>query len=74
MSKIVALIKYSLRILYIIQQKKLNSNINISMKKVQTKKLTAGMLSENFDSTDKSFIAKDEGYCFMDTIKGTLAY
>ena len=58
----------------VIQQKQLNSNINIAMKKVQTKNLTAGMLSENFESTVKSFIAKDEGYSFMNTIKGTPAY
>ena len=58
----------------VIQQKQLNSNINVAMKKVQTKNLTAGMLSENFESTVKSFIAKDEGYSFMNTIKGTPAY
>ena len=41
------------------------------MKKVQTNNVTAGMLSDNFV---KSFIAKDEGYSFIKTIKGTPAY
>ena len=32
------------------------------------------MLSEHFTDTVKSFIAKHEGYHFMNTIKGTPAY
>ena len=32
------------------------------------------MLSGNFQETVKSFIARDEGYNFMNTIKGTAAY
>ena len=58
----------------VIQQTQLNSNINIALKKVQTNNLTAGMFSSNFQDTVKSFIAKDEGYNFMNTIKGTPAY
>ena len=58
----------------VIQQKQLNSNINIAMKKVQTNNLTAGMFSENFESTVKALTAKDEGYSFMNTIKGIPAY
>ena len=58
----------------VLQQKQLTSNINMTMKKVQTNNLTAGMLSANFQETVKSFIAKDEGYNFMNTIKGTPAY
>ena len=44
------------------------------MKKVNTNHLTTGMLSANFKDTVKSFIAKDEGYSFMNTVKGTLSY
>ena len=58
----------------VLQQKQLTSQINMTMKKVQTNNLTAGMLSANFQETVKSFIAKDEGYNFMNTIKGTPAY
>ena len=44
------------------------------MKKVCTTQLTAGMLSNNFSETVKSFIAKDEGFNFMNSVKGTPAY
>ena len=36
--------------------------------------LTAGMLSRNIKESVKSFVAKDEAYNFMNTIKGTPAY
>ena len=55
-------------------QLNLNSQINIAMKKVCTNQLAAGMLSSNFSDTVKSFIAKDEGFNFMNSIKGTTAY
>ena len=44
------------------------------MQKVKTNQLTAGMLSRNFKESVKSFVAKDEAYNFMNTIKGTPAY
>ena len=55
-------------------QLNLNSQINMAMKKVCTNRLTAGMLSNNFSDTVKSFIAKDEGFNFMNSVKGTPAY
>ena len=51
------------------QQMKLQSQINIALKKVCTGRVTAGMLSHNFSDTVKSFIANDEAYHFMNTIK-----
>ena len=51
------------------QQMKLQSQINIALKKVCTGRVTAGMLSHNFSDTVKSFIANDEAYHFMKTIK-----
>ena len=60
--------------LSVMQQLNLNSQINIAMKKVSSNSLTAGMLSNNFSETIKSFIAKDEGFNFMNPIKGTPAY
>ena len=39
-----------------------------------TNQLNAGMLSNNFQDTVKSFIAKDEGYSFITPIKGTPVY
>ena len=59
--------------LSVMQQLNLNSQINIVMK-ICTNNVTAGMLSNNFTDTVKSFIAKDEGYSFMSPIKGTPAY
>ena len=56
------------------QQMKLQRQINIALKKVCTDRITAGMLSHNFSDTVKSFIANDEAYHFMKTIKGTPAY
>ena len=56
------------------QQLKLQSPINIAMKKVCSGHLTAGVLSQNFSETVKSFIANNEAYHFMNTIKGIPAY
>ena len=53
---------------------KLQRQINIALKRVCTGRITAGILSHNFSDTVKSFIANDEGYHFMNTIKGTPAY
>ena len=60
--------------LFVTQQMKLQSQINIALKKVSTGRITAGMSSNNFSDTVKSFIANDEAYHFMKTIKGTPAY
>ena len=60
--------------LSVIQQQKLASQINTAMKKVCSGALTAGMLSNNFSETVKSFVSKDDGYQFMSAIKGTPAY
>ena len=58
----------------VMQQLNLNSKVNIAMKKVKTGQLTAGMLSRNFKESVKSFVANDEAYSFMNTMKGTPAY
>ena len=60
--------------LSVMQQLNLQSQINIAMKKVCAGHLTAGMLSHNFSERVKEFIAKDDAYHFMNTIKGTPAY
>ena len=58
----------------VLQQLNLRSKINIAMKKVACKNVNAGMLSENFQETVQDFIANDNAYKFMTTIKGTPAY
>ena len=60
--------------LSVAQQMKLQSQINIALKKVCTSRITAGMLSNNFSDTVKYFIANDEAYHFTNTIKGTPVY
>ena len=56
------------------QHLNLNSRINIAMQKVKADGLTAGMLSTNFKERVQSFIAHDDAFTFMNTIKGTPAY
>ena len=56
------------------QQLNLNSRVNIAMQKVKSGQLTAGMLSRNFKESVKSFLANDEAYSFMNTVKGAPAY
>lgn len=58
---------------FVLQQQKLNSQINIAMKKISGN-LTAGMFSKNFKQTVNSLISSDQGYVFMNQIKGTPAY
>ena len=56
------------------QKLNLKSRINIALKKVAGNNLTAGMIRANFKDTVKSFVANDEAYTFMNTLKGTPAY
>ena len=60
--------------LSVTKELKINSQINIALKKICTGELTAGMLKNNFSDTVSSFLSKDDAYQFMGTIKGTLAY
>ena len=56
----------------VLQQKNLNEQINIARKKV-TGQLTAGMFA-NYDESVKRFVSNDQGFLFMNQIKGTLGY
>ena len=58
----------------VLQHLNLNNQINIALQKVKADGINAGMLSSNFQERVKDFIAKDEGFNFMNTIKGTPAY
>ena len=44
------------------------------MQKVKSSRLNAGMLSKNFKDRVKQFIASDDAFSFMNSIKGTPAY
>ena len=52
----------------------ISNQIDIVMRKVATTNLTAGMLSRNFKETVQQFIASDEAFSSMSSIKGTPAY
>ena len=56
----------------VLQQKNLNDQINIAMKKV-TGQLTAGMFT-NYDESLKRFVSNNQGFLLMNQIKGTPAY
>ena len=56
------------------QKVQLSSQTNIAMKKVLSNDLTAGMLNKNFKQRVRQFIAKDKGFNFMSSIKGSPAY
>ena len=52
----------------------ISNQINKSMRKIKTTNLTAGMLNRNFKETVQQFIASDEAFSFMNTIRGAPAY
>ena len=52
----------------------MTSKMNIAMQKVFSNQLTARMFTGNFKETVQSFVANNESYSFMSTIKGTPAY
>ena len=56
------------------QELKINSQINIALKKICTGQLIAEMLTNNFSDTISSFLSKDNANQFMGTIKGAPAY
>ena len=58
----------------VLQQMQISNQINIAMTKVATTNLTAGKLRRSFKQTVQQFIASDEAFSFMNTIKGTPAY
>ena len=56
------------------KQLNLQVQINVAMKKVCSSHLTAGMLSQNFSETVKSFIVNNKkAYHVINTIKSTLS-
>ena len=58
----------------VLQQSSLNSQINIAMQNLIPRHVTAGIHSQNFKEIVKRFIASDEAFNFMTTIKGIPAY
>ena len=65
---------YMFYALSVTQQQKLNSQINVALRKVCSGHNTVGMLSNNFSETVQALVAKDKAYRLMNSIKGTPAY
>ena len=54
----------------VLHKMKIRNQINIAIGKVETTNSTAGMLRKNSKETVKDFIASDEVFSFMNTVKG----
>ena len=59
---------------FVSQQTNLRNQMNIAMRKVSGKNISAGMLSSNFKETVKNFVVNEEAYTFMNSVKGSAAY
>ena len=58
----------------VIQKLNRKCQINIAMRKPTSNQFTTDMLSSNFNEKVKEFIASDEAFTFMNSMKGTPAY
>ena len=59
---------------FVLQQLNLNSQINIAMKKVKNNTFTAGMFTQNFQQTIDNIVQNEQGFTFMNVIKGSPAF
>ena len=53
----------------VLQQLALQSQINIAVKKVTSASINAGMINKNFKQSVQQFVANDQTYRFMNSIK-----
>ena len=56
------------------EQYHLRSSINFAMNKIKPDTITAGTVKSNFKATIESFVARDNAFSFMSSVKGTPAY
>ena len=56
------------------EQHHLLSSINFAMQKIKPGTLTAGTVKSSFKGTIEKFVAKDNAFSFMSSVKGTPAY
>ena len=56
------------------EQDHLRSSINIAMHKIKPGTLTAQIVKSNFKRTIERFVASDNAFSFMSSVKGTPAY
>ena len=58
----------------VLQQLALQSQINVAVRKVTSASLNVGMINKTFKQCAQQFVANDQTYTFMTSIKGTPAY
>ena len=56
------------------EQHHLRSSINFAMHKIKPGKLTEGTVKNNFKGTIERFVASNNAFSFMSSVKGTPAY
>ena len=56
------------------EQHHLRSSINFAMYKTKSDTLTTGTVKNNFKRTIERFVASDNGFSFMSSVKETPAY
>ena len=56
------------------EQYHLQSSISLAMHKVKPGKITAGTIKSKFKGTTERFMASDNEFSFMSSVKGTLVY
>ena len=56
------------------EQQHLRSSIEFAMHKIKPGTLTARTVKSNFKGTIERFVARDNAFSFMSSVKGTRAY
>ena len=56
------------------EQHHLHSSINFAMHKIKPRTLTAGIFKNNLKETIERFVASDNAFSFLSSVKGALAY
>ena len=58
----------------VVEQHHLYSSINIAMQKLNSCSVTAGCIRQNFKESVRKFVASNNAFSFMSSVKGTPAY
>ena len=58
----------------VVEQHHLYSSISIAMQKMNSSQMTAGTIRQNYKETIQNFLAKNNAFSFMNSVKDTPAY
>ncbi|XP_066911767.1 uncharacterized protein [Clytia hemisphaerica] len=59
---------------FVSQQTNLHNQMNVAMREVSGRNISAGMLSSNFKENVKNFVVNEVAYTFMNSVKVSAAY